>query len=304
MGFYNYNKSGVGIAKNSEKKTGAKLFFDILWRKIWNIFQLNMIFWLFTLPLMTVPMALSIKNTLISEIIVVLLIVAFVVLIGPAMAGMSRVMRMFIIEKHCFVFSDFMKGFRTNFKKACIIGILDCVAVLSAIGSIKIYPALSVEYGSKLMYIPMVIALSIALVFLMMNFYIYLMLVATNLSMKNLLKNSFALAFVAIKSNFITLLFIVLLVGIMALLFLFLTPVFIFVFPFFPAALICFITTFNCYPVIQKYIIDPYYTSIGQVNPEHINAAELSDEETIFEDMGGKEQPIDNRKKGKGKRIS
>ena len=118
MGFYNYNKSGVGIAKNSEKKTGAKLFFDILWRKIWNIFQLNMIFWLFTLPLMTVPMALSINNTLISEIIVVLLIVAFVVLIGPAMAGMSRVMRMFIIEKHCFVFSDFMKGFRTNFKKA------------------------------------------------------------------------------------------------------------------------------------------------------------------------------------------
>ena len=71
MGFYNYNKSGVGIAKNSEKKTGAKLFFDILWRKIWNIFQLNMIFWLFTLPLMTVPMALSIAERYVSGMDVV-----------------------------------------------------------------------------------------------------------------------------------------------------------------------------------------------------------------------------------------
>lgn len=304
MGFYNYNKSGVGIAKNSEKKTGARLFFDILGRKIWKIFQLNMIFWLFTLPLMMIPMALAINNTRISQIVVVALLIAFVVLIGPAMAGMARVMRMFMIEKHCYVFSDFMKGFKANFKKACIIGILDCVAVLSAIGSVRVYPALSVEYGSKLMYIPMVIALSIALVFLMMNFYIYLMLVATNLSMKNLLKNSFALAFVAIKNNFLTLFFILILLGIMTLLFLFLTPVFVLVFPFFPAAFICFITTFNCYPVIQKYIIDPYYTSIGEINPEHINPADTSDEETIFEDMGGKEKPIDNRKKGKGKRIS
>ena len=28
------------------------------------------------------------------------------------------------------------------------------------------------------------------------------------------------------------------------------------------------------------------------------------DEEKIFEDMGGKEKPIEKRKKGKGKRIS
>lgn len=304
MGFYNYNKSGVGIPKNAEKKTGARLFFDILGRKFWKIFEINMIFWLFTLPLMTVPMALTIPNTLLSEIIVVVLILAFVILIGPAIAGMTRVMRFFIIEKHCFVFSDFMKGFRTNFKKACIIGILDCVAILSTIGSINVYPALSVEYGTKLMYIPMVIALSIALVFLMMNFYIYLMLVATNLSMKNLFKNSFALAFVAMKNNILMLLFMILFTGLMVILFLFATPAFVILFPFFPAALLCLITCFNSYPVIQKYIIDPYYTSIGEVNPEHLNAAEASDEETIFEDMGGKEQPIDKRKKGKGKRIS
>lgn len=62
-----------------------------------------------------------------------------------------------------------------------------------------------------------------------------------------------------------------------------------------------FVTAFNSYPVIQKYVINPYYTSIGKINPELLSG---SDEETLFEDMGGKEKPIEKRKKGKGKRIS
>ena len=70
----------------------------------------------------------------------------------------------------------------------------------------------------------------------------------------------------------------------------------------FPASFLCFVSGFNCYPAIQKYVINPYYISIGEVNPELDDAAE--EEEAIFEDMGGKEKPIEKRKKGKGKRIS
>ena len=55
--------------------------------------------------------------------------------------------------------------------------------------------------------------------------------------------------------------------------------------------------------MIQKYVINPYYTSIGKVNPELITEDE-DDEEPIFQDMGGKEKPIEKRKKGKGRRIS
>ena len=67
-------------------------------------------------------------------------------------------------------------------------------------------------------------------------------------------------------------------------------------------AFLNFISCFNSYPVIQKFVINPYYTSIGEVNPELMD--ESQSEEQIFEDMGGKEKPIEKRKKGKGKRIS
>ena len=47
--------------------------------------------------------------------------------------------------------------------------------------------------------------MSIFLVTIIMNYYIYLMMIATKLSLKNLIKNSFALAFVAMKQNLLTL---------------------------------------------------------------------------------------------------
>lgn len=72
----------------------------------------------------------------------------------------------------------------------------------------------------------------------------------------------------------------------------------------FPAGIAWFTVCFNSYPIIQKYVINPYYDSIGETNPELADDDEDDSEEVIFEDMGGKEKPIEKRKKGKGKRIS
>lgn len=129
------------------------------------------------------------------------------------------------------------------------------------------------------------------------------MLTATNLSMKNLFKNSFALAFVAMKQNLLVFIIGVAFISLMVVLFIYFMPVFFLLIAFFPAALICLINCFVCYPVIQKYVINPYYTSIGEINPELIDDTP-TEEERIFEDMGGKEKPVEKRKKGKGKRIS
>ena len=173
MGLFNYESSGVGIPKNAEKKTGAKLFFDIWGRKFWKLFEVNMLYFIFFIPLMSIPIALRIPNTLASEILIITLLFAFATVIGPATAGMTRIMRCFLIEKHCFIVRDFFNGFKSNFKKGSIIGFLDCIAVLSAYASINVYPALAVQLETKLMYVPMVIAFSIVLVFLMMSSYRY-----------------------------------------------------------------------------------------------------------------------------------
>ena len=303
--FNDYESAGSGISKNAPKKTGFKLFMDILFRKFWQLAILNLLYALFYMPLLLTLTAIRyIPDERVTLVVIALLFLTFAVTIGPATAGMTKVIRCYLIEKHTFVAHDFFKGFNANFKKAAVIGFIDCVIALSAFAAINVYPALAVQLGSKLMYVPLVITYSFALVVLMMNYYIYLMLVATNLSLKNLIKNSFALAFVSMKNNIITTLIAA---GVLALLFpifRFAMPLFMTILPFYPAAFLALIICFNSYPVIQKFVINPYYESIGQINPELTHFEDETDEETVCEDMGGKEQPIEKRKKGKGKRIS
>ena len=53
---------------------------------------------------------------------------------------------------------------------------------------------------------------------------------------------------------------------------------------------------FNSYPLIQKYVIDPYYEERGESNPEYAYLEPLDEEDAIFTDMGGKEAPVASSK--------
>jgi uncharacterized membrane protein YesL len=300
-----YESTGAGISKDAPKKKGAALFFDIVGRKFWSLMWVNLLYMLFFLPLVMIIVAIgALKNNETASMVVsITLLLAFMVLIGPATAGMTKVLRLFILNKHSFIGRDFLSGFKSNFKNAAIIGFFDCLIGLSAYAALNVYPVLAVQTGSRMLYVPMVITFSLFLVIIMMNHYFFLMMTATNLSLKNLFKNSLALSFVALKQNLFVFVMALLTIALMTVLFLFLMPVFLFLVPFFPAAFLCLLNCFVCYPVIQKYVINPYYTSIGEVNPELIDDTPTA-EERIFEDMGGKEKPIEKRKKGKGKRIS
>lgn len=297
-----YESAGPGIAKNAPKKKGLALFFDLFFRKIWKLFGLNMLFFIFVIPLIGIlPAAYYIKDPKASLAVIGLLLLIFAVNLGPALAGMSKVMRMFIIERHTFIGRDFFKGYRDNFKKAAIVGVIDILALVSAFAGYNVYPVMAVEYG-KVFYIPLVLTFSVALVVLMMNYYIFLMMTATDLSLRDLIKNSFALAFVALKENIITTVVLGVISALMVVLFLYALPFFTLALPFIPVAIMWFVVCFNSYPVIQKYVITPFYESRGELNPELTDGSDEIEEETLFEDMGGKEKPIEKRKKGKGKK--
>jgi uncharacterized membrane protein YesL len=276
---------------------------EILGRKFWKLMEVNLIYSLFfLLPIMAFVAFFKIPNMTVAVTVSVILILAFSILIGPATAGMTKIMRNYVLEKNAFIIHDFFKAFKDNFKKSAIVGFLDCVIALSVWAGYNVYPVLASQMGSKLMYIPMIISLSLGIVVTMMNFYAFLMIIATDLSLKNLIKNSFALAFVELKKSFLTFIIVTVVVVGMAFLTFYVNLAFLFVLAIFPAAFLSFVICFNSYPAIQKYVINPYYTSIGEINPEL--GGYDDDVETIFEDMGGKEKPIEKRKKGKGKRIS
>jgi hypothetical protein len=72
---------------------------------------------------------------------------------------------------------------------------------------------------------------------------------------------------------------------------------------FMPVSFVGFIIVFNCYPVIQKYVINPYYAQRGEVSPELAYTQTAG--ENVFEDQGGKEKNEEPKKqKKKGKVIS
>ena len=274
MGLFgsNYERAGSGIAKNAPKKKGFFRFFEIFGRKFWKLFELNLLYFLSFLPVIgAVVLALALDSQL-GIILAAACLVLFAVIIGPATAAHTKILKNFVMEKPTFLVHDFFKAFRSEFKYSCIIGVLDCLLACCISAAFYVYPKLIEQSGSKVYYIFFAITLSIGVIALIMNFYIFPMLVSTNLSLKNVLKNSLALSVVALKTNIITTL----------------------------ASWLGLVITFQSYPIIQKYIINPYYEQRGEVNPE-LAQVSASEEETVFEDMGGKEKPIEPPKKAGGK---
>lgn len=279
FGMGNYNKAGSGIAKDNQSKGRLKLFFEILGVRIWKLFALNLIYLIACIPVVTV---------------------------GPATAGMIKVLKNYSIDKNAYVWLDFIESYKKNFFKALVIGIVDLIAYFGLISGYFIYSTLALdpERTSTIYYVLFIVTISVGFMFTIMNYYIYLMLVSTDLSVKNIVKNAVALTFLSPKNNGIALLSNIILPIMMFLLIKLNLQFFIFLF-IFPASFIGFIVCFCCYPVVQKYVINPYYESRGEQNPESPVIVNNEDEDVIFEDMGGKEKPVEIKKKSrKGKIIS
>lgn len=282
MGIFgnNYLKSGPGIAKDAPKKKPFFHFWELYFRKFWKLLQLNIITVLFCLPVVT---------------------------IGPALAGMTKVLRNYVLEKNSFIFHDFWKGFSQNWKKSLPVGLIDILLIISAVSAVNVYPAMAenAQSGGWIWYAFCIISISVTFTVLIMNFYIFPMIIATDLSFKNCIKNSFFLTCVALKKNLITLLCIAAVMAVLVLTLL-LNPYFLFLLiPLWAVSFIGFIAMFNSYPIIQKYVINPYYEERGMDNPEYDYLKPLDEEDSVFVDKGGQEAPVEpEKKKKKGKTIS
>ncbi len=269
--FSNYNNAGPGIPKAPQQKTGLFRFVELYGRKMWLLMGLNLIYILACVPVVT---------------------------FGPATAAMTKIARNYSQERHAFIWQDFWEAFKKNFKQSFIMGLIDLLFIVAFIVAIPFYKMLADQ--NAMMYIPFMLCLMCIIVFFMMHFYIYLMIVSTTLSLRQILKNSFFLTSIGLKQSLVTLLIWIVVSFLMLMLF----PMSLFLLLFWTFGFMCFVTCFNCYPIIRKYVIQPYYDKLGEQNPEFDYLK--SSDDAVFEDMGGKEAPVtmDKPKKKKGKRIS
>ncbi len=288
--FGNYNTPGRGVLKTPHEKRPFFKFWEIYFRHCWQLMGLNMFYFLFTIPLFaTVILA--------GENLKWLALMAVSGIMGPATAAMTRVVRNFSQERPTFMMHDFFRAFKLNFKQGLIMGYIDTVVVISFIIGVPMYQQMA--QNNTAMYVPYVITLACMLVFLMMHFYIYQMMCSTNLTMMQILRNSLFLVSVGLKSTIFTLL-ATLFVVIFCYLMLLVTPaVGIALVMIMPFTFLTFVACFNCYPVIRKNVIQPYYDQRGEQNPEEATV----EGEALFEDKAAEEEAPVAEKKTRRKTI-
>ena len=311
--FGGYEQSGPGIAKDAPKKKPFFRFWELVGRKFWKLIELNLLMMCCGIPLVIAFAAMLIlaeSNTQAAILIAAVMGLIFAVLFGPWMAGTAQVLRKYTLEKPCFMLQTFFRAFKSSFKQALPMGLIDLLVLASAGSGSYVYPLFiqkineTGEGSSLIYYILFIASLSIAFVVIMMSFYAYLMIVSTDLSFKNIIKNALALTFIALKKNLLSLFLAGGLTAVFVVLTIFFPYVMPFILLFVPASFAAFIVVFNCYPVIQKYVINPYYAQLGEANPEM--SFTDTEGENLFEDQGGKEKPVEahKRKSKKGKIVS
>ncbi len=210
------------------------------------------------LNLFSVQMEIPIFSPVMNVIIIALFL--FLALTwGWQNVGAAYVLRGLFRGDAVFVFSDYFYGIKKNFKQAFFMGLIDfiCSAVL-IVDFIYFYNRTG-SFGLDFMYFTI---FALSLIWIAMRFYIYNMLVTFNLKNFKIIKNALIFSILGIKRNVLAILGIVILAALHIALTILLLPYGIAVPLVLPLvylmATIGFMGTYAAYPIIERYMIEPY----------------------------------------------
>ena len=260
-GPFDFTKEGKGVSKNQTKeKRRFFLFFELYFRKLSKMILFNVVYFFICIPIIT---------------------------IGPATAALTYCMRNIAREEHVEL-SDFFEQFKKNFWKSIVVWLVFTVGSVIMVFGIIFYDALA-KKDSIFGFFGLTFSIIAAVIFLFMSYYVYMILVTFKVNFRQLFKNSFIFAFVGLGRNIITTLILGIIYGYMFIYFL--VPVFgpifnpeipaslgaaalsLALYIFFIPALASFVTNFNIYPCVKRFMLDPALAKQQQ-----------NEEESIFED--------------------
>ncbi len=293
-------KGVVKSQVRKEESTDIFGFFRVLKNRFWNISSLNMLYLIVNFPIIfgliylsgvfnietTTPashyyanlfgmmqyghspyistllsvlggdITLSVSSTVSNVFGCLTLLIIFTN--GISNVGATYVLRSFVRSEPVFLFSDFFGAVKRNYKQAIVLGIIDFLFIYALVYGSMMYFINSGTYMFSIMFFAEILLL---IIYLTMRFYMYVLLVTFDLGIVKLLKNSFIFAIVGFKRNIVAWLGIIL-VLVINFYFLFTIPMLGVIAPFLIIVmLVMFMASFAAYPVIKKYMIDPYYKS-------------------------------------------
>lgn len=231
--FFNYDKEGPGVEKNAPKKKSFIVFFEIYFKNFWKLAVSTI--WFLLLSVLVIPS-------------------------GLAAAGFTNVVRNIALDRHSFGSSDFFSTIQKNWKQALPAGIINVIIFLVLVGDLVFFYNATQGVG---MLLGIAVVVTVLLLFIMMQFYMWTILITFKLKLKQIYINSFKFALIGLKRNVLVILLSVLFyAAIFALFFinkniisLFAFLVLVFAAPGFQFLLI----QFGVFENIKKYMIIPYY---------------------------------------------
>ena len=313
-------RDGKGVYEVESRKPTLKFFFVLLWRKLSQLFQLNLLMLVKIIPILVIagiyllgaktPMiteatyipisgitkiipspaltteldfaALQIQHPVLSpamNILVIVMVLFLALTWGWQSVGATYVLRGLFRGDAVFVFSDFFHAIKKNFKQAFFMGLLDFIfSAVLIIDFIFFYYRTGAYFGMDMMYFMIFI---LGIIYIIMRFYLYHLLITFELKNFKILKNAFIFSILGIKRNIMALLGFILLLVIQIFLIAIFLPLGIsipIVLPFvYILAVFGFISTYAAYPIIDRYMIQPYEASQSTSLPTDSNEEETTE---------------------------
>ena len=217
MGFFDrfyYGKAGKhDYTEMDMPKTRVSLFFLVLKDHFFDLVKVNLLQVVFWIPFMLWTFinlaaiqsidveslmgqdggAMQIMGAMASYLVMWLIgLIPCLAITGPSSAGAAYVMRNWARDQHSFLFSDFKDAFKGNWKQALGVSCITAVVPTLVYTGVTYYGQMA---GSNaLMMVPLVLVLSIVLMWALMLPLLYPMMIGYELRFKYLIKNAFLMA--------------------------------------------------------------------------------------------------------------
>ncbi len=275
MGLFNgYLKEGKGVEKDAPKPIRPIYFFELFFRKFGKMFQLNLLFFITTIPMWIilfmlgnfalsnmgenqfVPM-LQVITQVVANPLSLIILLALCFLLGPSTAGATYVLINYATEMPVFLMSDYFEHFKKNIKQSAFLMMINVFAAISLFLTwiIPILPGYNQLETINLFYMLRYPSLIVFIILMFINFYANTIMVMFKMKFIDIIKNSILFALGRLPWNVLTLILVLLPVILLANFF---HPiVLVFAFALILYSLSGFMVVFSVYPTIEKYMLIP-----------------------------------------------
>lgn len=274
MGLFSsdFTKPGPGVDKNAPEKLRIWQFFEIFWGQLSKLCLMNLIYFIAMLPLMLglilcfdfqldaplfIALPTNADGVATLDLTGLILIVLSVFVSFPATVGFTFVMRNIQRREHAWIWHDFVKHIKANYKKGVINGVVTLLVYYLLFNAHAHYYSQAILGSGYINNFLAILVLALIVLFTWAQFYVNTMIVTFDLKLKDIYRN--ALIFSISKAPINILISIIcLILGFGVFVLYCIIPVLAVLLAFVILySLFGFITVFCVYPTIDKYMIEP-----------------------------------------------